>query len=79
MALRAGCPVIIWNRVVDSSDSSFRSVLDELQDRGIRNLRDQLAERRREAAALDPQYRDQHPCYHIAVLWDDPDRKPWSA
>jgi hypothetical protein len=79
MALRVGCPLIIWNRSTNGSDPDFRSIVDELQNGGIGNIPDHLAEQRREVAELDPRQRDQHPWYHIAVLWDDPDRKPWSA
>ncbi|MFF3939173.1 VMAP-C domain-containing protein [Streptomyces phaeofaciens] len=74
--LRAGVPAMIWHRR-DCSDPSFHDAVGEiLQDRGLGGLEDRVREWRKEALALGPDGWDQHVGRHLAILLDDPDRKP---
>ncbi|MGW0580367.1 VMAP-C domain-containing protein [Streptomyces sp. NPDC002920] len=74
--LRAGVPAMIWHRN-DCSDPSFQDAIGEiLQDRGLGSLEDRVRKWRKEALALGPGGWDQHIGRHLAILLDDPDRKP---
>jgi hypothetical protein len=74
VALRAGLPVVIWNRSVrpDRGSEALRAFLENgvLADlpRRVRRLRlDALGE---------PNDRDEHLGRNLAVLWDNPERQP---
>ncbi|MGW5736273.1 MULTISPECIES: VMAP-C domain-containing protein [Streptomyces] len=74
--LRTGVPAIIWHRT-DSSDPAFKEALSEiLQDRGLGSLAARVGKWRKEAAALGPGGWDQHVGRHLAIMLDDPERKP---
>ncbi|MGW7612181.1 VMAP-C domain-containing protein [Streptomyces sp. NPDC054766] len=74
--LRAGVPAIIWHRT-DSSDPAFQDALAEiLEDRGLGGLAARVGKWRKEALALGPGGWDQHVGRHLAILLDDPERKP---
>lgn len=78
MAIRAGYPLIIFNRRADYQRAAFLAVVGDIQEEGLAAVTRRLTHLRREAALADPQQRTRHPCFDVAVLWDDPDRKPWS-
>ncbi|MFD7405192.1 hypothetical protein ACFV7R_21480 [Streptomyces sp. NPDC059866] len=74
--LRAGVPAMVWHRS-DCSDPSFQDAIGEiLQDRGLGSLAERIGKWRKEALALGPDGWDQHVGRHLAILLDDPDRKP---
>ncbi len=74
--LRAGVPAMIWHRK-DCSDPMFKDAVGEiLQDRGLGSLAERAAQRRKEALALGPDAWDGHVGRHLAILLDDPERKP---
>jgi hypothetical protein len=74
-ALRAGVPVVLWDRR-GSSDPAFRTALHDLLDRHdprglpgvVRALRIASSDRDAEAETVVGR--------HVALLWDDPDRMP---
>jgi len=74
--VRAGVPAIVWHRS-DCSDPSFQDAIGEiLQDRGLGSLTERVGKWRKEALALGPDAWDQHVGRHLAILLDDPERKP---
>ncbi|WP_240139172.1 VMAP-C domain-containing protein [Streptomyces sp. MUM 178J] len=74
--LRAGVPAMIWHRG-DCADPAFRAAVGELvQDRGLGSLTERAARWRKEALALGPDAWDGHVGRHLAILIDDPERKP---
>ncbi|MGW5637949.1 VMAP-C domain-containing protein [Streptomyces sp. NPDC003832] len=77
--LRAGVPAMIWHRS-DCSDSGFQDAIGEiLQDRGLGSLAESVAKWRNDALALGPGGWDGHVGRHLAILLDDPERKPGPA
>ncbi|MGI5376114.1 effector-associated domain 2-containing protein [Streptomyces sp. CA-251387] len=72
-ALRSGLPVVIWHRA-NRSTQEFRDVLGTLLDEGLQRFPAKVAAYRRRAA-IDGE-NGTHLGRHLAVLWDDPDRKP---
>ena len=74
-ALRAGVPVVLWDRRGDN-DPAFRAALRGLLDRHdpralpgvVRALRIASSDRDSEAETVVGR--------HVALLWDDPDRMP---
>ncbi|MGV9455532.1 VMAP-C domain-containing protein [Streptomyces sp. NPDC003635] len=74
-ALRTGYPVVVWHRTSEST-TEFRQVLGELFAGGVADLLPRVTRFRRQAAALDSGAPEHHIGRHLAVLWDDPDRKP---
>lgn len=74
--LRAGVPAMIWHRG-DCSDPKFQDAIGEiLEDRGLGSLAERVGKWRKEALALGPGGWDQHVGRHLAILLDDPERKP---
>ncbi|MCL7427653.1 hypothetical protein [Streptomyces sp. YS415] len=74
-ALRTGYPVVVWHRTSEST-TEFRQVLSELFAGGFADLLPRITRFRRQAAALGSGAPEHHIGRHLAVLWDDPDRKP---
>jgi hypothetical protein len=75
-ALRSGLPVVIWHRAGRSTEE-FRGVLDGLLTEGLSRFPAKVAAYRRRAAIDAADDEDAaHIGRHLAVLWDDPDRKP---
>lgn len=72
-ALRTGYPVVVWHRTSEST-AEFRQALAELFAGGFADLLSRITRFRQEAAALGSEH--DHIGRHLAVLWDDPDRKP---
>lgn len=74
--LRAGVPAMIWHRS-DCADPKFQDAIGEiLQDRGLGSLAERVGEWRKDALALGPGAWDGHVGRHLAILLDDPERKP---
>ncbi|MCX4669674.1 hypothetical protein OG453_23825 [Streptomyces sp. NBC_01381] len=74
--LRAGVPAMIWHRG-DCGDPAFReAVADLVQDRGLSGLLNRAGNWRKEALALGPEGWDNHVGRHLAILLDDPERRP---
>nr|WP_223189004.1 hypothetical protein [Streptomyces sp. TRM68416] len=74
--LRAGVPAMVWHRT-DCSDPGFQDAIGEiLQDRGLGSLAERVGKWRQEALALGPDRWDGHVGRHLAILLDDPERKP---
>ncbi|MFF3347293.1 hypothetical protein [Streptomyces sp. NPDC002779] len=74
--LRAGVPAMIWHRT-DCSDAGFQDAIGEiLQDRGLGSLAESVCKWRNDALALGPERWDGHVGRHLAILLDDPERKP---
>lgn len=74
--LRAGVPAMIWHRG-DCSDPAFKeAVADIVQDRGLAGLLERTARWRKDALAMGPEGWDNHVGRHLAILFDDPERKP---
>ncbi|MGV9450069.1 VMAP-C domain-containing protein [Streptomyces sp. NPDC003635] len=77
--LRAGVPAMIWHRN-DCSDSAFQDAISEiLQERGLGSLAESVGKWRNDALALGPAGWDGHVGRHLAILLDDPERKPGPA
>lgn len=74
-ALRMGYPVVVWHRTSEST-TEFRQVISELFAGGFADLLPRVTRFRRQAAALGAGTPEHHIGRHLAVLWDDPDRKP---
>ncbi|MEU4761909.1 hypothetical protein AB0H12_01565 [Actinosynnema sp. NPDC023794] len=75
MALRAGIPIIIWDRE-DCSSSHFHEAVTSLFAAGaVRRLPHRLAQLRREAL-LAENSDEPHAGRTLAVLWDDAERLP---
>ncbi|MEU9733138.1 hypothetical protein [Streptomyces sp. NPDC048002] len=74
-ALRTGYPVVVWHRTGEST-TEFRQVLGELFADGFADLLPRITRFRRQAAALGSAAPEHQIGRHLAVLWDDPDRKP---
>ncbi|MFJ8533646.1 hypothetical protein [Streptomyces sp. NPDC093591] len=74
-ALRTGYPVVVWHRTSEST-TEFRQVLSDLFAGGFADLLPRITRFRRQAAALGSGTPEHHIGRHLAVLWDDPDRKP---
>ncbi|GGO92360.1 hypothetical protein GCM10012280_42360 [Wenjunlia tyrosinilytica] len=76
VALRAGLPVIIWNRE-DCSTEAFRAVVAELlADAGLANLPGHARQLKLDASRLDPVHPASRAARNLTVLWDDPGRQP---
>lgn len=74
--LRSGVPAVIWHRG-DCADPAFKDAVSEiLQDRGLGSLVERTAKWRNQALALGPQGWDSHVGRHLAILLDDPERRP---
>lgn len=74
-ALTTGYPVVMWHRTSEST-AEFRQALNDLLAGGFAGLLPRITRFRREAAALGAGEHNDHIGRHLAVLWDDPDRKP---
>lgn len=74
--LRSGVPAMIWHRG-DCSDPAFKeAVADIVQDRGLAGLVERTWRWRKEALALGPDAWEGHVGRHLAILLDDPERRP---
>ncbi|WP_441269380.1 VMAP-C domain-containing protein [Streptomyces sp. SD31] len=74
--LRSGIPAMLWHRG-DCSDPSFKeAVADIVQDRGLAGLLERTGKWRKEALAMGPEGWDNHVGRHLAILLDDPERRP---
>ena len=74
--LRAGVPVMIWHRG-DCSDPAFKeAAADIVQDRELAGLLHRTEKWRNEALAMGPEGWDNHVGRHLAILFDDPERRP---
>lgn len=74
--LRAGVPAMIWHRG-DCGDPAFKEAVAEMvQDRGLSSLVARAGNWRKEALALGPEGWDNHVGRHLAILLDDPERRP---
>jgi hypothetical protein len=71
--LRAGIPIIIWDRR-ERRDDNFRESVDPLLGGSPMTLADRVQEFRSQAAIVDAALQDAHLGRHLAVLWDDPHR-----
>lgn len=71
VALRAGVPVILWDRRGPADDATATAV-EALADAAPAHLLGKLRQLRVNAAQSRPA--DPHPGRHLAVLWDDPNR-----
>lgn len=75
-ALRSGIPAIIWHRQ-DCSASEFRDAVNAMvSDGGLIHLPQRVAALRREALRMEPSSGGRHAGWHVAILWDDPERLP---
>lgn len=75
-ALRAGLPVIIWHRA-DCTSEAFREAVTRLvSDTGLAELPARTKQLRQQALLTEPEHRNDHIGRHLAVLWDDPGRRP---
>lgn len=73
LALRAGVPVILWDRR-EHADAAAGAALRQLSETAPEQLLDSVRRLRMEAAVIAAQSAGKHPGRHLAVLWDDPDR-----
>ncbi|MHC3471555.1 VMAP-C domain-containing protein [Streptomyces sp. 7R007] len=74
--LRAGVPAMIWHRG-DCSDPAFReAVADIVQERGLGSLLERTGKWRKKALKAGPEGWDGHVGRHLAILLDDPERRP---
>ncbi|MDH6214842.1 hypothetical protein M2283_002125 [Streptomyces pseudovenezuelae] len=74
--LRAGIPAMIWHRG-DCSDPAFREAVSEiLQERALGGLEEWFERWRSAALAKGPEGWDNHVGRHLAILYDDPERRP---
>lgn len=73
--LRTGASIALWPRR-DEELARFRAELDStLADNGLGQLPQIVRDMRRN---LWEQQRESSPCYHLALLWDDPTRRPYA-
>lgn len=72
-ALRAGVPVILWDRRSELAPEG-RESLDRLASEAGRELPQRVKELRADAARLLAERRRAHDGSHVALLWDDPTR-----
>jgi hypothetical protein len=73
MALRAGVPIVVWDRR-GRRDENFRASVDPLLAGAPMTLAERVQEFRSQAATSDAALQGAHLGKHLAVLWDDPDR-----
>lgn len=73
LALRAGVPVILWDRRPVRTARSVVAI-DELIGGEPGDVHGRLSRLRRTAAAAPAEVRDAHPGRYLALLWDDPYR-----
>lgn len=72
--LRVGASIVFWPRR-DEELARFRPELDSfLADHCLGHLPKTIRDMRRR---LWEQQRESSPCYHLALLWDDPTRRPY--
>lgn len=77
-ALNAGIPVILWDRRSPLTEEAS-ALLGRILDGEPTELAPRIRALRMEAAELGPDERRRHPGYHLALLWDDPDRNVYHA
>lgn len=77
-ALNAGIPVILWDRRVPLEPEATR-LLEHITQGAPADLPYRIRALRAEAAQLPAAEQDQHPGRHLALLWDDPDRKVYDG
>ena len=73
LAMRAGVPIVLWDRRPPTR-AADPSVLQDLTDGAPEQLLHGLHRLRMAAATSGPRPAADHPGRHIAVLWDDPKR-----
>jgi nucleoside phosphorylase len=73
MALRAGIPVVLWDRR-PHPPASIRTVILALTNGDPRELPQRMRRLRGDAAGTRMADRSTHPGRYIALLWDDPNR-----
>lgn len=73
MALRAGIPVILWDRRMPAPES-IRGVVIALTNGDPYRLPHRMRRLRGEAASARSAERATHPGQYLALLWDDPNR-----
>jgi hypothetical protein len=67
---------MIWHRG-DCSDPGFKeAAADIVQDRGLASILERTGKWREEALAMGPEGWDSHVGRHLAILLDDPERRP---
>lgn len=75
-AMRAGLPVVLWHRT-DCTSETFREVINTLTaDGGLADLPGRVMKLRLEALREASELRGKHVGRHLAILWDDAERKP---
>lgn len=77
-ALNAGIPVILWDRRSPLT-AEAAALLGRIFEGEPTELAPRIRALRMEAAELGPDERRRHPGYHLALLWDDPDRNVYHA
>jgi hypothetical protein len=73
MALRAGVPIILWDRR-EQHDEDLKEIIDALLAGAPLTLARRVKELRSRAAITDAAVRNNHIGRHLTILWDDPDR-----
>ena len=73
MALRAGVPVVLWDRRERPPDN-FKEVIGSLIEGTPQTLASRVRDLRSQAAISDEAERGTHIGRHLAVLMDDPNR-----
>jgi hypothetical protein len=73
MALRAGVPIILWDRR-EQHDENLKGAIDVLLAGAPLTLARRVKELRSRAVVADAAVRNNHIGRHLTILWDDPDR-----
>jgi hypothetical protein len=73
MALRAGVPVVLWDRR-EQRGEDFEEVVESFVNGAPAALVNRVKELRSQAAVMDPSARNDHIGRHLTVLWDNPNR-----
>jgi hypothetical protein len=75
-ALRAGVPILVWQRKPHRGPELREKIAPLFNEGGLAQLPARARKLRQEAWRQEPQDREAHIGHHLTLLWDDPFRLP---